>query len=140
MTKRSVANLQGMVGALLFAVLTGCGPDTGGRLGVSGTVTFQGKPLATGTIEFSPTDAGGSPSGTTITAGAYSVPAVQGLLPGSYTVKISSVEGAAQDTTQAPGDSTTVVNKELIPAEFNSASTLKAEVSASATSFDFTIP
>lgn len=140
MSTREVVR-SGWVCTLLSLCFVGCGADTGGRIGVSGKVTFQGKPLASGTIEFSPTDGKGSPSGSTIADGEYSVPAAQGLMPGNYTVKISAVDGAAQDTTQAPGESTTVVNKELIPAEFNVNSKLKAEVTATGSStFDFTIP
>jgi hypothetical protein len=45
-----------MLGAWLLlpaaAFIAGCGPDTGGRLAVSGTVQFQDAPLQSGTIQF----------------------------------------------------------------------------------------
>jgi len=124
---------------LLVAVLViGCGPDTGGRLGLSGTVTFQGAPLKTGTIEFASGDAK-QLSGSTITEGKYSVPADKGLPPGKYTVRISAVEDAGAAPTGPPGpESMTQQAKALIPPQYNVESTLSAEVTEGGSNvFDF---
>jgi hypothetical protein len=125
----------------LLSSLSGCGADTGGRVGVSGTVTFQGVPLESGTIQFAATD-GSQMSGATISAGKYEVPAMQGLLPGKYMVRVSAVKEAAAEV-GAPGDSTIAdaKNQELIPAEFNVNSTITTEITSQAVNtFDLAIP
>lgn len=125
----------------LFSTLAGCGADTGGKAGVSGTITLKGAPLESGTIQFVSED-GSQMSGATITAGKYEVPAEKGLLPGTYIVRVSSVQesGAAEE---APGDSMAAEakNKELIPAEFNVESKVTAEIKeGTANTFDLDIP
>jgi hypothetical protein len=107
---------------------------------VTGQVTFQGKPLDQGTISFSPTAGQGTFSGGQIKGGQYSISAEHGLAPGLYEVRISSTEGGPPPSDELPGE-TTAVPKERIPAEFNSKTTLKAEVKeAGENKFDFTIP
>ncbi|HRX83012.1 MAG TPA: hypothetical protein P5307_28290, partial [Pirellulaceae bacterium] len=72
----------------------------------------------------------------------YEVPAIQGLTPGKYTVRVSAVKEAAADV-EAPGDSTIAEteNQELIPAEFNVNSTITTEVTGkAANTFDVAIP
>src|SRR5687767_4430562 len=77
--------------ALFFAVVIGCG-SSDGRRAVSGTVTFQGKPLDRGTIDFYRTGEPTVAAGTLISDGRYEIPAEKGLLPGKYLVKIESPE------------------------------------------------
>jgi hypothetical protein len=125
--------------ALLLAGCGGGGVD--GRYGLTGKVTLKGQPLAKGTIEFSAGQGGGPLTGGTIENGQYSIPAESGLKPGTYTVRISSVEEAGGAAPAAPGpESATQVGKELIPAEFNTNSTKTIEVKTSGNSFDFAIP
>ena len=121
--------------------LLGCGPDTGGRVSVYGTVTLHGAPLESGTIQFVGAE-GSQFGGTTITAGKYVIPAEQGLLPGKYTVRVSAVKEAGI-AEEAPGDSTTAdaLNQELVPAEFNVNSTITTDITAgSANTYDVAIP
>jgi hypothetical protein len=110
-----------------------------GRYTVSGAVTFQGKPLEQGTIEFAPE--GGAASGTVITGGAYTVPERQGLRPGPYQVRIYSSDTAASEPApEFPGQPTKVA-KERIPAQYNSKSTLTAKVQEGGSNqFNFDIP
>jgi hypothetical protein len=128
---------------LLGLFLAGCGEDTGGRLPVSGNVTFQGSPLKTGTIEFELPD-GSHRTGTTITDGKYSIPASQGLIPGTYIVRVSSVESSEAAPAGPPGPESAGAeqkNKNLIPAEFNTSSQLKHDAGpGKPTTFDVTIP
>ncbi len=124
-----------------FSPLLGCGADTGGRVPVSGSVTLNGEPLESGTIQFAAAD-GSQLGGATITAGKYEIPAAQGLLPGNYTVRVSSVQEAASSE-EAPGDSSVAEaqNKDLIPAEFNTDSKVTAEIKeGSSNTFDLDIP
>lgn len=119
----------------------GCG-NVDGRYPVSGNVTLQGQPLASGAIIFESAD-GGSRGGTTITDGEYSLPADQGLLPGAYTVRVSAVQSQAE-VTGPPGPEAAAIelaNKDIIPDEFNAQSTLKHEVGPDKpTEFNVTIP
>jgi len=134
----------GYVGCVLAAILftaIGCGAETGDRLPLSGKVQFNGQPLEQGTIEFASADRQ-QQTGAVIQGGTFDIPATQGLPPGEYIVRISSAEeGAAPPPDQPPGpESINAVNLERIPAEFNSNSKLKVELSAEQTDFQFEIP
>lgn len=125
------------LGLVLWAGCNSKSPT--GRYTVSGAVTFQGKPLEQGTIEFA-SESGGAASGTMITGGVYKVPERQGLRPGSYQVRIYSSDATAGPTPEFPGQATKVA-KERIPAQYNSKSTLTAKVQeGKANQFNFDIP
>jgi hypothetical protein len=120
--------------ALGMLTLAGCGDsDELPREPVSGTVTLDGKPLASGLITFQPegTDIatqGGGP----IESGEYAIPRDQGLVPGKYTVSITSGGGSetiVDDTNNMPG-MPPVPSQETIPARYNTESELTAEVTA----------
>lgn len=114
----------------LLGFLTGCGSSTGGRLAISGRVTFRGSPLNEGTIEFVSTD-GNRQSGAAIVKGDYSIPAAKGLPAGKYTVRISAVQEAGAAVQGPPGpESMTQKAQDLIPPEYNAQTTLTAEVKA----------
>lgn len=126
-----------------LAILPGCGKDNPlGRLPVSGTVTFQGKPLDQGSIEFAPVDPlGKTKAGASITEGRYSIETDQGLAPGTYIVRIFSSEGGAGAAKDAmPGTRPTAIPRERIPAVYNVNSRLQCEVSQSGENVhDFTL-
>jgi hypothetical protein len=127
--------------ALSLIALGGCGADDG-KIGnpVSGSITLHGQPLDQGTIEFLPAAGQGTYSGGPIKEGRYSVPGENGLEPGMYQVKITSMEGGAANVDEAPGEPGPP-QKQRIPAEFNSATTLKRDVIAGQENiFDFAIP
>ncbi|MFH1919557.1 MAG: hypothetical protein ABIP48_06725 [Planctomycetota bacterium] len=127
------------------ALLAGCAPaDTGGRLGVSGTVTFEGKALDQGTIEFTSTGEGAAVhTGAMISGGSYSVPAQQGLPPGTYLVKISStVEDPSAEVPEMPGmaEEGAPEPEDRIPAEYNTESKQEITVTGGGPQkFDFDI-
>ena len=129
----------GLLSALAF---TGCSAEEPAGLTVSGNVTLKGQPLDQGTIEFSPAaDGPGSFSGAPIKDGKYEIPALSGLQPGKYTVRISSGEGGTDAPEEAPGESERPPAKERIPASYNSNSTQQVEVKVGAENkFDFNIP
>ena len=118
---------------------TGCG-NSSGRYPVSGDVTLQGQPLASGAIIFEGAD--GSRGGTTIADGKYALPAAQGLLPGSYTVRVSAVQ--SQEVTGPPGPEAAAIekaNKDIVPDAYNARSTLKHEAGPDKPDhFDIAIP
>jgi hypothetical protein len=123
----------------------GCGGGNN-RQEVTGTVTWKGKPLATGTIRFLPAE----PSVTTeatavVTDGAFRIPKEDGLLPGKYKVAVSSPDPSTQQgpPDAPPGERGGYPAKDRIPAEYSTAGKTKlaAEVKADGTNqFEFTIP
>lgn len=125
-----------VVGTLML-----CGCDGGaGELplrGVSGKVTLDDRPLERGQITFSPEPGGpGTQAGGPISAGSYSIPRDQGLMPGKYAVMIAGGSAAEGD----PDDPSKKVKAtpDPIPARYNALTTLKAEVAADGTNaFDF---
>jgi hypothetical protein len=137
--KRSIV----LVGVWTCA-LCGCTGGTDGlpRQAVSGTVAFEGAPLASGSIQFEP-DAGNQGTlqsgGVMIAAGRYELPKEKGLLPGKYKVRVfsPSESPASGDEATAPGP-LPAPPRERIPKKYNVATTLTAEVRAdSANVFDF---
>ena len=122
-------------------VICGCGSD--GRLGVQGEITFQGKPLQDGTIEFQPVDtsAGGSAAGSTIKDGKYSFKAEQGLFPGKYKVLISSADSSKMVKPAGPPgpESSRMVAQERIPDNYNVNTKLVVDVHKAKTRHDFAI-
>ena len=139
---QTIEIVAGFFVAVSFVVLgTGCGPGAGGNLELSGKVTLKGQPLANGTIEFTAPD-NSKMSGGVISQGAYNIPAIQGLPPGEYKVRIHAASETAAPKTEAPGtDSLQPPAKELIPEEFNVKSGLIAKVIAGQKNvFNFDIP
>ncbi len=130
-------------GALLAVVVAGCGASNElNRQAVSGMVTVSGEPLANGSIQFEPTGPKGTNGGAAIKAGAYAIAAERGLPPGEYLVRINgSNESIQVNLNEAPGDSSAAVVPELIPAEYNSASSLRITVDPKIQNVhDFKIP
>ena len=121
--------------ALLILTLASCDGDVGGRLAISGTVEYKGEPVQQGSIEFIPHPGGKTQSGSTITNGRFSIPKDKGLEPGVYTVKISSMEGL--EPPAEPGGLPGKDPKELLPAKYNTKSTLTKEVTKTETKFEF---
>ncbi len=102
----------GIIGYLLF--LNGC---SGGLLEIQGEVTLDGKPIETGTINFSPAEGSGPTAGTIINGGRYWVK----TYPGTKSVSIQGYRKTGQEHT-IPNDPTSPlvnVNKQIVPARFN---------------------
>jgi hypothetical protein len=123
---------------LCLAGLVGCGEPHHGRQALSGTVHFRGELLAQGTIQFvsverTPQES----SGAAIINGRYQIPAEQGLPPGQYQVLISC---PVRPAGIPPDQDYLGLYDELLPTAVNSATTLRAEVTASGPNrFDFPI-
>ncbi len=83
---------------LSFVTLAGCGSGDGReRIPVSGTVTYQGQPVANGEIRFQPIEGTKtSPSGATIKDGQYKVTARGGLPVGKFCVVITAFRPEAR--------------------------------------------
>ncbi len=131
------------IGCLVLSLVVGCGEKNPlGRMPVSGTVTFQGRPLESGSIEFAPVDPlGKTKAGGPVVDGKYSIAVNQGLAPGEYVVRVFSPVGAAEAAGDAmPGSRPTAVARERIPPIYNVNSRLRCEVSAEKTNLhDFNL-
>jgi hypothetical protein len=122
----------GIPGWVLAVGLGGCGGsiDSLPREAVSGSVTFEGQPLAKGTIQFAPTSDNLPTTGmATINDGKYSIPRANGLVPGTYKVAITSLTEVAEAKFShgVPGKPAPAP-KNLISKQFNKNSNLTAEV------------
>jgi len=102
------------IAAIVFAVGFGCKDNTPKNYRVSGTVTYDGKPVKRGFVTFEPDFAQGNSGpggGCEIHDGAYSTPTGKGVVGGAYKVKIVAFDGIA--TTQSGED--LVDGKPLFP-------------------------
>jgi hypothetical protein len=120
--------------ALVLGVCTGCG----GRTRIEGHVTLDGAPVDGGSISFFQGTGPGSDKGNAaIRGGQYVIDGerARNLTPGSYTVQIfwlqrlGASSGGNMDTSPAV--------KQLIPAKYNTNSTLKMEVKPGTNKLDF---
>lgn len=120
--------------AIFIVCLMGCGGTGDGLGSVTGTVTLNGEPLAGVVVEYSPTGGSGSMAmGLTDESGYYEMMFSmnqKGASLGSNKVSISTADAGLPD---ADGKNI----KELVPAEYNSKSTLVATVKAGANVIDF---
>jgi hypothetical protein len=127
----SFRQLRLTVSALIVAIaLQGCGvADPYGRNEITGFIKLDGSPLSEGSIVFFPTESGPVVSGTTIKDGVYQLARERGLPAGSYKVTIESRVVAkpsnktAEEQMELPDPTVSI-----IPAEYNSKSTLSVDV------------
>jgi hypothetical protein len=113
----------------------GCGSN-GEKIAVSGQVTFDGKPIASGEIVFEPIDSGGRPAVGTIVDGSYHLPEAFGAQPGKYRVRITADRptGARGNNPYAPD---AVPTEQYIPPKYNAATTLEAVIASDRAEHDF---
>ncbi|WP_164100764.1 hypothetical protein [Candidatus Laterigemmans baculatus] len=128
---------RGLVGGMALALAailsTGCGGDTSGRLPLAGQVTLDGQPLDRGTIEFHPEAGAAGMTGGVITDGRFEIPAEQGVMPGTYTVRVYSAatDGTTEAAPAAPGPEAAQeqLAAERIPSRYNVDSELETTIS-----------
>jgi hypothetical protein len=138
----SLQRIRRPVGILAITVIAaaGCGgrQDALPREPISGTVSFNGAPLKSGTIQFAPDGTKeGIASGGLITDGGFQVARDDGPVPGKYRVLIFA-EGAPQAAAkpeegpvqEAKGDGKRAMGVGLIPMRYNLKTELTAEVAA----------
>lgn len=133
--------------ALTVAIVAflGCGGGDGlPRQAVSGKVTLDGQPLDSATVSFQPTAGSGevTSAAATVSAGAFSISAADGLVPGKYRVSVSAkhdvaagpgakkkqIDNVTGELVDPPADA--VVTQETIPARYNAQTDLTADVTA----------
>jgi hypothetical protein len=147
--RRRLLLLPALSGLSLALIgLAGCGGEEGPpRSRVHGQVTYDGKPLEKGTIEFAPIEgtAGESAQGE-IKDGQYDVPRATGpLQKGRYQVIITALRPTGKAAPPDPFEGTlpTPLNlqpmENYIPAQYNRRTNLRAAISedTSKNQFDF---
>jgi hypothetical protein len=124
--------------AVAAALLSGCS-GAGGDVEVTGSVTLNGQPVGSGNealIRFVPTAGKGTAADGFVDAGSYRVR----VPPGAYKVEITwnrpTGKKLARKGVKGPGAEEDEVVAE-IPAKYNTATTLTADVSAGKAKHDF---
>jgi len=101
-----------VLGGLLLLVAIGCG----GRVGVEGKVTLEGKPLEKAMVVFRP-EAGGQEAGDVTGAdGSFHIKGAQadGLVPGQYKVTVSKKEYPPGMTPPGPKEMSSKLSAKMI--------------------------
>jgi hypothetical protein len=134
--------LVGFICLVLCPALGGCGgaDDDLPRQALSGTVTLDGQPLELGIIQFQPSSAQEPlPAGAEIKDGTFTIARDEGPTPGNYRVFITSSGGKKPPTPAGTsGEKMPGIMPDLIPAKYNSNSTLTVKVEADKpNTFDF---
>ena len=122
--------------AVCLSASNGCGPSTHV---IDGKLTLDGKPLTSGAIEFEPVDSSGRLFGTDITDGGYRIEVPQEQSQGKFIVRIISPQPTGRRVAAgSPAPPGTMIDElaEAIPAQYNTRSTLQADLS-SASPHDF---
>jgi hypothetical protein len=121
-----MAPLHALLSMLVLTTLFGCAKQS--RTSVSGNVTLDGQPIASGQIVFEPTS-GGRLGIAPIADGKYIMPAAQGPTAGKYVVRITANRPSGRKVQAGRGDKALVDQYEqYIPAKYNEQSELTTEV------------
>jgi hypothetical protein len=134
-----------MAAAVVGMAAAGCGGSDGPEMAkVTGTVTYNGKPVPKGTISFQPTDpVNGAPANGIIDSdGSYRLQTTEpgdGARLGDYQVAIRSVEGEPDVPLDYTPKKRPPAPKSLIPKKYENPMTsgLTAKVESGSNSIDF---
>ena len=139
--------LQLLGTGLGLILISGCSDPYAGRYGVSGKVTLEGQPLTirSAHISFEPLGGQSTATGASIENGTYTIERKDGLVPGRYIVRITAGDGVTPANEEfeggAPGGSTNILSRDLIPPEWNVNSKQEITIKADTENvFDFVIP
>jgi hypothetical protein len=127
---------------LALQAIAGCGDAGPERAEVLGKVTFEGTPVASGSIAFIPAPGTTGPSvGGAINDGAYRIARSQGPVLGSYRVEIRATRKTGRQVAAGEGadDPAAMVDEVemFIPEKYHSQSTLTADIQSGVNEFDF---
>jgi hypothetical protein len=111
-----IATLVGMIG---------CGSQDPNRGEVTGIITVNGQPVATGAVAFSPVDGQSPTSGGKIVDGKYTIQASAGT--SRVAIRVPQIVGEKK-LYNTPDSPVRPVMKETLPPEYNDRTTLTLEV------------
>lgn len=117
-----------------LGIISGCS-ETTEPVSVSGTVTFDKKPIPKGKIAFRYTDANVATVSADIKDGKYQLSNEAGLIPGEYEVIISAMRKAKRpkkrfETLEGENASNQVTDENYIPEKYNNQTELKVTLKA----------
>ncbi len=113
-----------------LGLLLGCGRGSEiPRATVSGKVTFQGQPIADGTIQFIPAKGTKGPAASAaIKDGDYKVVVGGGVPVGTLRVEIQGFEPVAGSPNRPPAMANLQPKKQYVPAQYNRQSKMEVTV------------
>ncbi len=119
--------------AAVLVLFSGCSKPS-----ASGTVTFNGEPVDNGSIIFSLESDGKVQASAKIIDGKFSIPSGTGLATGKNRVELYWDKKTGKKV-GTPGDRGTLIDEtvQVIPSQFNTASTLTEEIKAGSNTFAF---
>ena len=134
------ANIRWLFLVVLLVVAAGCGRNTG-KVSIGGDVSYDGQPVASGTIIFTPVEGTQGPStGGGIEGGRYQVPAQKGPLAGGrYKVEITALRktGKSLPNLLDPKGQSLEAIEQFVPECYNARSRLMVTVAPGANKADF---
>lgn len=138
-----LGRIKDQFGWIALVWLVCCGCSQSGTQAISGSVTLDGAPLATGEIEFVPAAKTGGPLvGGSIEQGKYGIAAVaQGLKTGGvYAVRITSLQGRGRFVLDpnSPGRKREALEN-VIPTCYNEVTQLSVTISPGQATHDFAL-
>jgi hypothetical protein len=124
--RRGIGALGWLPMLVCLAAMIGCGPRDD-RQPVSGTISWQGKPLAKGVITLYPKGPG-STVGCDIFDGKFSIDLHKGATPGAYRVQVVAFRPTGKTEFDIERNARVDVEEQYLPSRFNTASKLEAEI------------
>jgi hypothetical protein len=115
--------------AMCLSVVNGCGPTP--RV-IEGNLTLDRKPLTSGAIEFEPTEGSGRLLSAEIADGSYRITDSQAQALGTCIVRVISMQPTGRRIAAGPpAPPGTMIDEiaDAIPAQYNTKSTLKVDLS-----------
>lgn len=132
---RTLSRVTLVLGVSIACIaLAGCGGPAGVGA-VSGTVTLEGKPLASAVVKFAPKDGGAPSRAITDESGRYALRytrSYSGAVVGEHVVSISTYAAAIPDAEPAKPEV-----PEKVPAKYNANSELVVTVKSGSNTLDF---
>lgn len=122
---------------MLCLSLCGAGCGGGSASSVQGSVTLDGEPVSNGNIMFFPAATDGIKGAAAIENGKYAIGPETGLKPGKYRVEVSWHRPTGKKIPSADPGMTVDETREAVPAKYNTATTLTAEIDGSGKAQDF---
>jgi hypothetical protein len=128
----------------LLILMSACGggaPSPGGppRHAIKGKVTYGSEQLDGATIAFIPVEGSKRSCGGPITAGEYSLSAENGPNAGDYTVQIRWERPTGKTARNVDTGKDEPLSSNVIPAQYNTMTTLKVTIPAANDTADFTL-
>ena len=123
--------------SLVVMTLASAGCGGGGLNAVHGRVSLDGESISAGSVVFLPTAGDGTKAAAAIENGQYTVPAESGLRPGTYRVEVTWSKPTGRKIPSADPGMMMDETREAVPAKYNTASGLTADITSGENIKDF---